>query len=157
MPPKAAALPVSPPRSEAVEFVFKKRPKPGEKTTKPTKATGAKADLTSQNKLLAIENERLREVIKDLNAKIERLHPHKDQRPAITPKNVLNHAGLHHVHNNDVLTFLPTLINAYELETGKSVIRRDGMVDCFPGEDINHVAEIALRLAPEFLPKYAKK
>ena len=154
MSPKAAVPPASPPRSGAVDFVFKKRSKPGEKGAK---ATGAKADLASQNKLLVIENERLREVIKDLNAKIERMQPQKDQRSAITPKNVLNHAGLYHVHNNDILTFLPTLIHAYETETGKSVIRREGMVDCFPMEDMAHVAEIALRLAPEFLPKYVKK
>ena len=157
MPPKAAALHVSPPRCEEVEFVFKKRPMPTEKGVKPTKPAGAKSNLASENKLLVIENDRLREVVKDLNAKLERLHPLKDQRFAMTPKNVLNHAGLHQVHNNDVLIFLPTLINAYESETGKSVIRREGMVDCFPAEDTARVAEIALRLAPEFLPKYCKK
>jgi hypothetical protein len=146
---------VSPPSRETVETELRKKLESKKRHSKQNKAMLL---LTkSEMKKLADENRKLREEVVSLRLELERFQPRREVRHPVTTKHAIFAAGLYNVHHNDVLKFAPLLVLAYETETGRLAIRREGMTVCFPAEDRELVASMVERLAPIYLPEYWAK
>jgi hypothetical protein len=153
--PPAAPPPASPPVPETVELLLRKKL---ESKARHSKQNKAMLMLTkTEVKKLVDENRKLKEEVAELRSKLDHFQPPRDPRIPITPRHAIVSAGMHGVHSNDVLQFVPKLVAAYESETGKVAIRRNGMVVCFPFEDKGLVVAIVEQLAPEHLPLYWKR
>lgn len=132
---------------------------PGEDLPSPRKRLRLDAALSveERNKLLLIENRKLRGEVDALRKRVEQLTG--DIRPSDMPiavKKALNLAGYWNVHPNDVVIITPKLAAEFERETGICPTRRNGTSVCFPQAHRSRVIDMVVRVMPVWLPKYRR-